>query len=131
MRPHFYIALILAGCATNGYQWYSDGFATEFYRWKVVDRESFKYRCGFIAPDQWNSGGACVVRMRDAVILPGDKPTSASGAVKGSLCVVLATMTEDEAERMRDWDGDKTLAAHERLHCAGLVHTGGPRLGGQ
>ena len=75
MRPLFF-ALLLAGCiqlAPNAYEYFEDGRGkTDFYRWTVVAREDFPHRCGFLAPSAWNGGGACAIRLQQAVVQPGD-----------------------------------------------------------
>jgi hypothetical protein len=133
MNPRHLVALallVLTGCAN--YQWFQTGLQSDWYRWEIVPKQGFKERCGFMAPSAWNGGGACVVRLQQGVVMPGDKNLHSGEVAKdrsiGKLCVVIATMSEEEAKRMADWEGSRSLWEHEVIeHCAaGLNHTGGP-----
>ena len=121
------ILLLLTGCAS--YAWRYDGQVTDFYRWKVVSRAEFPHVCGFVAPDGWNSGGACAIRVQNGMITPTDKrlatgePYGKDGV--GRVCIIVGTMSEEEAKRMRDWDGAMSLRDHEIRHCGGWIHDKG------
>ncbi len=131
MKP-IILALLLAGCvqlAPNAYEYFEDGHGkTDFYRWTVVAREDFPHRCGFLAPSAWNGGGACAIRLQQAVVQPGDRSIYTRIAVKqakeGRLCIVYATMSENEAKRMLDKYQERDLWSHEVvMHCQlGLNH---------
>ena len=115
----------LQGCA--GYNWIYDGQVATYYRWIVVERETFPLVCGFIPPDGYNSGGACAIRLQQGIVMPGDKELTGKvyeGERKvGKLCVIQATMSEIEASRMLDKFGEIPLDEHERKHCQGWIHT--------
>ena len=135
MRPLFYAALLaLAGCgsiqlAPNAYEWYrDDSVRSVWYRWQKVDRADFKQFCGVLAPDGFNGGGACALRMAAGVVQPGDKNIYTGVVAKTRferpLCIIFATMDENEAKRMLDKYGDRDLWSHEVIeHCQkGLNH---------
>lgn len=130
-----YIAL--GGCAaiklrSDAYQWRDTGNRMEWYRWVVV--EDFYHRCGFHAFDnfqhQRGNGagvGACAARINHAILLPGDMhmrtmaPRTTEG--RGSLCIVYSNVSEDEANRINDYSGNQSVAAHEvGGHCNGFDH---------
>lgn len=132
MRP-ILLAFLLTGCAMNrtpnAYEWIETGHKSEWYRWIETSHGMFPAVCGFIAPDGFNGGGACVVRVRDGVILPGDRNlytnVRATKRSTGRVCLVLATMSEEEAKRMRDKHSERDLWSHEVvMHCKrGMNHT--------
>jgi hypothetical protein len=132
MKP-IILALLLAGCggiqlAPNAYEYFEDGHGkTDYYRWIVVSRDEFRGLCGFIAPSTFNGGGACAIRLQNAVAQPGDRSIYTRIPVKkakdGRLCVVFATHDEDTINGVMDKSGEMTLAAHEvGGHCRGYNH---------
>ena len=124
MRRWLPALLALSGCAS--YNWSFDGQVAEYYRWKVISRAEFPHVCGFVAPDGFNAGGACAIRVRQGVIQATDRRIDTgepSGVDRvGRVCLIHATMTEDEAARMLDKYGELRLDLHERRHCAGWIH---------
>ena len=128
----YLLALLLAGCvqlAPNAYEYFEDGHGkTDYYRWTVVQPDEFRHLCGFIAPSTFNGGGACAIRLQQAVIQPGDRSIYTRIPVKkakdGRLCVVFSTVSEGEAKRMMDKYNERDLWSHEVvMHCQlGLNH---------
>jgi len=116
------LALLLTGCAS--YTWTDGGQMTDWLRWEVVPREGFQARCGFLAPTHAQAGAACAVRLQNGIVMPGDRNIHTGEVATersiGRLCVVIATMTEDEARRMLA--DDRSLWEHEMAHCVGLNH---------
>lgn len=134
MRPHFWIVALLAGCgavqlAPNSYEWFRDNSVKSvWYRWKKVDRDAFLNFCGFVAPDHFNGGGACAIRVAVGAVNPGDRNIYtgevARKRMEKPLCLVFATMDEEEAKRMLDKFGERDMWSHEVvMHCQrGLDH---------
>lgn len=118
------LAAFLTGCATH-YQWRPDGMETDWYRWVKVPHSEFPAKCGFQARAGFMEGGACALRLQVGVVMPGDVSVAtgaiATGAGAGRVCIIFATMDEEEAKRMRDADGME-LRAHELKHCRGENH---------
>lgn len=120
-------ALLLAGCATPQYRWYPSGAPQmDWYRWEVVERNAMPLLCGQIPPGHEK---ACVIRLRDAIVKPGDVHLRTGEVANergtGSVCLVLSTVSEDEAKRLNDEAWEYTLRDHEvEQHCrAGLNHS--------
>lgn len=121
------LALLLTGCVSlPRYEWYPAAKPLEWYRWEQVERgPGFSLLCG---PVPANMDKACVIRLNDAVIRPHDKNVQ-TGEWRGTnatgpLCLVLSTLSEEEAMRVNDQFSEYTLWAHEVLiHCGkGLDH---------
>jgi len=121
----YLLALLLAGCAVtyrpNAYEWYADMPPSEYYRWEVVDDPAL---CGRPIADAWLSGWACAIPLNAGVIRPGDKRIDGQpvAAEEGRLCVIFASMSEDEAKRTPSRWESRSLWAHEMEHCAGRAH---------
>lgn len=118
----FTLALLLAGCAS--YEWRQTDYRADAYRWLTVNPTEIRSRCGFTPPNGFNSGGACAIRLQGGLILATDTPLDGAARTDraGRLCVIFASVTEEEAKRMRDWDGGKSLHRHELDHCDGWEH---------
>lgn len=114
--------LLLSGCSVtylpNAYEWYADAQPSEYYRWQVVDDPAL---CGRPMSDSMH-GWACTIRLSQGVIRNGDKRIDGGPvtAEEGRLCIVFASMSEDEAKRVRAKWETRSLFAHEMAHCAGL-----------
>ena len=119
------LAILLSGCAVtyrpNAYEWYADMPASDYYRWEVVDDPAL---CGRPIADAWLSGWACAIRLTAGVIRPGDKRIDGGpvNAEEGRLCVIFASMSEEEAMQRRSKWEQRSLFAHEMDHCEGLNH---------
>lgn len=129
----FLLALLVAvwiavsGCVTfPRYEWYPAAEPIEWYRWERVERgPGFSLLCGPVPADR---DKACVIRLNDGVIKPTDRSVSTGkerGApATGRLCLILSTLSEEDARRVPDQFHESTLWAHEVIeHCSkGLDH---------
>lgn len=119
------LALLLAGCTVtyrpNANEWYADMAPSDYYRWEVVDDPAL---CGRPIADAWLSGWACAIRLNAGVIRPGDRRIDGQPvtAEEGRLCVIFASMPEDDARRLPSKWGTRSLRAHEMEHCNGRNH---------
>ncbi len=107
MRPHFYAALLLSGCAIlpPDYEWKQVYPPSLTYEWNVVPASDLHKVCG-INPAAMPSLGACAIRLQST-----------------RHCVVYSKFTEAQAARL--FAGDALdLYAHEMKHCAGFDHQG-------
>lgn len=124
MKALALLLLLLAGCSVtyrpNAYEWYADAQPSEYYRWQVVDDPAL---CGRPMSDAAN-GWACAIRLNAGVIRPGDKRIDGEPvtAEEGRLCVIFASMPEDEAKRTPSRWESRSLWEHEMAHCAGYAH---------
>ena len=119
------LAVLLSGCITMPrYEWFLDPHQgpMDFYRWQVVEREDMIYRCH--QEPQKGRELACVFRLNDGAILPGDKTLDGKPAqvAAGRLCVIFATHSEDEAKQLPAFDYEGTHFDHELRHCRGWLH---------
>ena len=120
----YLLALLLAGCAVtyrpNAYERYQDMPPSEYYRWEVVDDPAL---CGRPIADAWR-GWACAIRLSQGVIRPGDKRIDGQPVKveEGRLCIIFASMSEDEAKRAPSRWESRSLFAHELEHCNGRNH---------
>ena len=122
------LAGVLKGCATPGYQWYpADAPRMDWYRWEVVERgTAISLFCGKTPPDR---DKACVIRLRDAVVKPGDVHLRtgevATERGTGTVCLILSTVDEEGAKRIMEQAWEDNLRDHEvERHCrAGLNHS--------
>lgn len=136
-RPHFYAALILAGCGqimlrpAEHYTWRKTQEPMDYYRWVVLPGDQFPHVCGFYTfrnLDGKNGDAACVARIKIGLLKHGDREIATGIApdnppTVGKLCIVYSTLTEDEANRITDKSGLTTLAQHEvGGHCRGGEH---------
>lgn len=120
----YLLALLVAGCAVtmrpNAYEWHADTPPSEYYRWQVVDDPEL---CGRPVADSWN-GWACAHPLNAGVIRQGDKRIDGGPvtAEEGRLCVIFASMPEDDARRLPSKWETRSLWDHEMKHCAGYAH---------
>lgn len=119
--------IAVAGCVTlPRWEWYPAADPIEWYRWEKVERGAgFELLCGAVPADR---DKACVIRLNDGVIKPTDKSVSTGKdrgeRSSGRLCLILSTLSEDDARAVPDQFYESTLRDHEVIeHCGkGLDH---------
>lgn len=123
------VLFAITGCATFRYEWQQVRKSSEFYYWERVNPSAFSLVCGFRPQSGFRSGGACALQTTNSPLHDYkrvDGHGTSGNQREGNLCLIFATMDENEARRLLAFDELETLYEHELRHCKGWIHQAVP-----